>query len=232
MRRRTFLLAMPAVAMAGCVSVGGAAGPPMPAPVYKVGDRWVYHCSDGYRLPVVWEETHEVTAVDATGIAVRVTARGETVNFERVELLASPGVVRIGSAYDPAETRTFVPPMERFQFPLTPSTQWTQNLRNRDPHNELMSTINRFVRVGGYETVSVPAGTFNAIVMRTLMSVDDNNPWRWPTDANYMTWFDERVGNVVRMTLYAEYLERGDGMSAIKIRTQNTLIVLASYRRA
>jgi hypothetical protein len=35
-----------------------------------------YHCSDGYRVPVVWTETHEVIAVDATGIAVRVTGRG------------------------------------------------------------------------------------------------------------------------------------------------------------
>ncbi len=231
MRRRTFLLAMPAAALSGCVSVGGAAGPPVPAPVYKVGDRWVYDCRDGFRVPVVWEETHEVTAVDATGIAVRITARGETVNFERVELLASPGVVKIGAAYDPAETRTFEPPMQRFQFPLTPNAQWTQNLRNRDPHNQLMSSINRFVRVGGFESVSVPAGTFNAITMRTIMSVDDSNPFRWPTDANYMTWWDERVGNVVRMTKSAEYRERGDGRNAITIRSQNTTIELASYRR-
>lgn len=231
MDRRTFLLAMPAAALGGCVTVGGAAGPPAPAPVLKVGDVWTYQCRDGFRVGVNWEETHEVTAVDATGIAVRVTARGD-VNFERVELLASPGVVKIGSAYDPAETRTFEPPMDRFQFPLTPNTQWSQTLRNRDPGNQLMSVISRFVRVGGYESVTVPAGTFNAITMRTLMSVDDNNPWRWPTQANYMTWWDERVGNIVRMTKTAEYRERGDGRDAIAIRSQNTTIELVSYRRA
>ena len=71
MDRRTFLVTTPALLAAGCVSVGGAAGPPMPAPVWRVGDRWVYNCSDGFRLPVQWVETHEVTAVDATGIAVR-----------------------------------------------------------------------------------------------------------------------------------------------------------------
>ena len=231
MDRRSFLLATPAVFAAGCVSVGGAAGPAAPAPTLRVGDRWVYRCADGFRVPVVWTETHEVTHVDSTGIAVRVTGQGD-VNFERVELLLSPGVVQIGAAYDPDETRTFEPPMTRFQFPLTPNTQWSQNLRNLNPQNELRSSISRFVRVGGYETVTVPAGTFNAITMRTLMSVDDNNPFRWPTECNYVTWWAEAPGNIVRMTKYATYLERGGSIDAIQIRAQNTTIELASYSRA
>lgn len=82
------------------------------------------------------------------------------------------------------------------------------------------------MRVGGYETVSVPAGSFNAISMRTLMSVDDNNPFRWPVQANYMTWWAEEVGNVVRMLKTATYRERGSGMDAIEIRAQNTTIEL------
>lgn len=230
MDRRTFLVSTPALLAAGCVSVGGAAGPPMPAPVWRVGDRWVYNCADGFRLPVQWVETHEVTAVDATGIAVRIVGNGG-VNFERVELLSSPGVVKIGAAYDPDETRTFEPPMVRFRFPLTPGEQWSQNLRNMNPANQLMSNIGRTVRVGGYETVTGPAGTFNAITMRTLMSVDDNNPFRWPTNCNYVTWWAEEAGNVVRMTKYATYRERGDGIDSIEIRAQNTTITLASFSR-
>jgi hypothetical protein len=230
MDRRTFLAAAPAV-LAGCVSVGGAAGPAAPGPVNRGRVRWTYRCADGYRLPVEWMETHEVIAVDATGIAVRVTGQGG-VNFQRVELLSSPGVVKIGAAYDPDETRTFDPPMTRFGFPLTPGAQWSQFLRNFNPENQLQSNINRFVKVGGYETVTTPAGTFNAITMRTLMGVDDNNPFRWPTQCNYVTWWAEAPGNVVRMTKYAEYLERGDGINAVKIRAQNTTIELASYSRA
>ncbi|MCC7041723.1 MAG: hypothetical protein IT516_15550 [Burkholderiales bacterium] len=231
LNRRRFLLLTPVLAAGGCVTVGGASGPPMPAPSWKVGDRWVYRCSDGFRVPVQWEEAHEVTALDASGIVLRITAQGD-VNFERNERLASPGVVNSGAAYDPAETRNFEPPMVRFQFPLTPNTDWRQNLRNLDPANQLMSNIGRFVRVGGYETVAVPAGTFNAITMRTLMSVDDNNPFRWPIQANYMTWWAQEAGNVVRMTKVATYRERGDGMDAIEIRAQNTTIELASFRRA
>ncbi|MCC6870047.1 MAG: hypothetical protein IT522_14610, partial [Burkholderiales bacterium] len=111
-------------------------------------------------------------------------------------------------------------------------TDWRQNLRNLDPANGLVSTIGRFVQVGGYEQVTVAAGSFNAITMRTLMSVDDNNPFRWPVQANYVTWWAEEVGNVVRMTKTATYRERGDGRDAMEIRAQNTTIELASYRRA
>jgi hypothetical protein len=228
MDRRSFLLATPAVLAAGCVSVGGAAGPPSPAPTWRVGDRWVYQCSDGYRVPVQWTETHEVTQVDAAGITLRVTGQGG-VEFTRVELLSSPGVVKVGAVYDPDETRTFEPPLTRFEFPLTPGARWSQNLRNLDPANQLMSNIGRSVTVGGYETVISPAGTFNAITMRTMMNVDDNNPFRWPTQCNYVTWWAEAAGNVVRMTKYATYLEKGDGIDAAQIRAQNTTIELASY---
>jgi hypothetical protein len=232
MDRRNFVYAASALLAGGCVSVGGAAGPPAPAPILRVGDRWVYNCADGYRVPVTWVETHEVTAIDATGIAVRVTLVGPTMNYSRVELWTAPGVVAIGSAYDDAETREFRSPMVRYQFPLTPGASWTQNLDNPNPENQLVSTINRYVKVGGYSTVATPAGTYNAIAMRTLMSVDDNNPFRFPTNCNYETWWAPEVGAKVRETKYATYIERGDSMDAVAIRAQNTVIELASYSRA
>ena len=101
--------------------------------MFRVADRWVYDCSDGFRVPVTWIETHEVTAIDAQGIDVRVELRGDTMNYTRMERLLSPGVVGVGSVYDPAETRRFEPPLIRYQFPLTPGATWNQNLRNLDP---------------------------------------------------------------------------------------------------
>jgi hypothetical protein len=90
--------------------------------------------------------------------------------------------------------------------------------------------VQRYVSVGGYETVSTPAGTFNAITMRTIMSVDNNSPFNWPTQCDYLTWWAPDVGAKVRETKYATYRERGDEQ-AIAIRAQNTLIELASYSR-
>jgi hypothetical protein len=230
--RRTFLLSGSTALLPGCVSVGGVAGPPAPAPVFRVGDRWVYNCSDGYRVPVTWVETHEVIAADAQGIDVRVTIVGETMNYTRTEKLVSPGVVSVGEAYDNTETRDFRAPMIRYRFPLTNGATWTQNLDNLNPQNQLVSTINRYVKVGGYEQVATAAGTFNAVTMRILMSVDDNNPFRFPTNCNYMVWWAADVGAMVKEYKYATYLEKGDAMTAVAVRAQNTTIELASYRRA
>ncbi|MCC6868742.1 MAG: hypothetical protein IT522_07965 [Burkholderiales bacterium] len=231
MDRRSFMFAAPALVASGCVAVGGAAGPPAPAPTVRVGDKWVYNCSDGFRVPVTWVETHEVTIIDHTGIAVRVTLVGPTMNYERVELWSAPGVVVIGAVFDPAETRNFEPPLIRYQFPLTPGASWNQRLRNLDPANQLMSNISRFVQVGGYTTASTPAGTFDAIEMRTIMSVDDNNPFRLPYECNYVTWWAPEAGNMVRETKFATYRERGNALDAVTIRAQNTTIELASFSR-
>jgi len=230
MDRREFLLAAPALLAGGCVSVGGAEGPPIPAPTLRVGDRWIYDCADGFRVPVTWVETHEVTAIDATGIAVRVTLVGPTMNYERVELWQAPGIVLIGSIYDNAINREFKAPFIRYQFPLTPGTSWRQNVQYLNPANQLVSNVSRFVQVGGYESVTVPAGTFNALRMRTVMSVDDNNPFNWPTQANYVEWFALEAGAKVRETKMATYRQRGDE-SLINIRAQNTVIQLTSFSR-
>lgn len=231
MDRRMFLWATPGLALAGCVSVGGAAGPPAPAPVIRLGDRWVYNAADGFRVPVTWTETHEVVAMGAGGYDVRVTIDGPTMHYVRTERFTAPGIMTVGAVYDPDESRNFLSPVTVYRFPLTPQASWTQNLRNLNPANELVSDINRNVHVGGYEQVSTPAGTFNAIAMRILMSVDDNNPFRWPVQCNYMVWWAPEVGAMVRQTKYATYRERGDGRESIQIRAQNTLITLQSFRR-
>ncbi|MFO1313382.1 MAG: hypothetical protein U1F41_15105 [Burkholderiales bacterium] len=230
MDRREFLLAAPALLAGGCVSVGGAAGPPAPAPALRVGDRWVYNCADGFRVKVEWVETHEVIGINANGIAVRVTLVGPTMNYNRVEQWQAPGVIVVGSIYDDAFNREFRAPLVRYQFPLTPNTEWRQSIQYPDPANQLVSNVQRYVKVGGYETVVTPAGTFNAVTMRTIMSVDNNNPFYWPTQCDYVTWWAPEVGAKVKETKYATYRERGDEQ-AIQIRAQNTLIELVSFAR-
>ena len=231
MDRRAFLWATPGLALAGCVAVGGASGPPAPAPVIRLGDRWLYNAADGFRVQVTWLEAHEVVRLDASGFDVRVVIEGPTMHYTRMERFTAPGIMTSGALYDPDETRNFESPVTVFRFPLTPGDSWTQNLRNPDPRTGLVSQINRFVQVGGWEQVRTPAGTFNAIAMRILMGVDDNHPFRWPTQCNYMLWWAPDAGAMVRMTKFATYRERGDSREAIEIRAQNTTIELQAFRR-
>jgi hypothetical protein len=235
MSRRTIariaLLTLAALA-GGCVGIdqrGDTNGPVAAAPVFTVGARWTYRGREGFRWPVVWEETHEVTSVGADGIKVRVTLKGPTLDIERDELLAAPGVVRTGTLMD-IETRRFTEPLDRFRFPLAPGETWNQWVDNFNERTNKAGQINRYVRVGGWEKVATPAGVFDAIRMRVMMRLDDEEFWRYPTTCNYLIWYAPAVGAPVREEKEAEYFERGDERDGNgTIRAQLTLLELTSY---
>lgn len=230
MNRRDFLLATSATAVAGCVAVGGAPGAPAPAPTYRVGDRWAYRGSDGFRQPVTWDEVHEVTSVGADGIVLHITQKGPQVDTARTERLTAPGVVAVGAVFD-AETRVFKPPLERYRFPLTPGASWRQTADN---YNETLGKddpLLRYVKVGGWETIATAAGSFDAIVLREIMQLDLNDAFKYPMQCNYEIWWAPAVGGVVRETKSATYREKGDMGSAVDFRSQNTVLELVSYRR-
>ncbi len=230
MDRRTFLLATSATVAAGCVSVGGAPGAPAPAPVYRVGDRWVYRAADGFRRPVVWDETHEVVGVGADGIVLHVMQRGSEVDTARTERLSAPGRLAVGAVFD-NETRVFATPLTRFEFPLTPGASWRQTAANFNETLGRDDPLLYFARVGGWETVATPAGSFDAIVMRVFMQLNLNDPFRHPTQCNYQLWWSPEVGATVRETREATYRERGDARSTVEMRSQNLVLELASWRR-
>ncbi|HET8831862.1 MAG TPA: hypothetical protein VFN86_07295 [Casimicrobiaceae bacterium] len=226
------LLVVASVMIAACSTTderGDVGGPVANAPTPAVGARWTYRGREGFRAPLIWEETHEVTAASAAGITVRVTAKGGWLDIQRQETFVAPGVVRAGALMD-IETRRFATPLERFRFPLAPGQSWNQWVDNYNETTKREGTINRYVRVGGWEKVSTPAGEFDAIRMRVLMRLDDDEFWRYPTTCNYVIWYAPAVGAPVREEKEAEYLERGDtldGMGAI--RAQHTLLELVSY---
>jgi hypothetical protein len=234
MRRRTpwgcALVIALALLLAACAALdGGGPGPPVPAPAFKPGDRWVYRGREGFRLPVVWQETYEVTSV-GRDITLRVSYEGG-VTGDRTEVLAAPGLVLVGALMD-IETRRFTQPLQRYDFPLTPGATWNQWVTNTNETTNRRGQINHYVRVGGWEKVSTPAGTFDAIRLRVLMRLDDEEFWRGPTMCNYLVWYAPAVGAPVREEKEAEYYEKGDrrdGVSAV--RSQHTLIELVAYSR-
>ena len=221
------------VALSGCATMdGGASGPPVAAPAVKVGDQWTYRARDGFRVGVEWTETHEVVAAGPDGISVRVTLDGPTVSGSRIETWTAPGAVTTGSLMD-IETRRFAVPLQRYAFPMAPGQTWNQWVDDFNEATRKAGQINRYVRVGGWETVATPAGSFQALRLRVFMRLDDEEFWRGPTQCNYLVWYAPSVGASVREEKSAEYWEKGshrDGIGAI--RAQNTLMQLVSYRRA
>lgn len=213
------------------IDVGGNPGPPAAAPQYRLGDRWVYHVIEGYRAKIVWDETHEITSIGADGITVKVVALGPTFNVERIEKWPSPGVVLQGAVYED-ETNLFDPPLIRYKFPLTNGETWNQRMTDLDKEPSPYSPIQRYVTVGGYEKVTTPAGTFDAIRMRILMQMDDETFWRYPTECNYLLWYAPAVGASVREEKTSQWRDKGGGQDSSGYHPgQNTTIELTSFTR-
>ncbi len=217
-------------ALAGCAGMESAgSGPAAEAPVYRVGDRWTYRVQDGFLTPARWEETHTISAIGADGIAARITQKGPAIDTARAELWAAPGLVKIGAVYD-NETRRFATPLARDRFPLAAGAIWNQFVGNYNEATRESGQINRYVRVRGWESVTTPAGTFDAVVMHVIMWLDDEEFWRWPTQCNYTVWYAPSVRGVVRAVKRAQYKEKGgDYDSGAQIPTQNAVVELMSF---
>ncbi|HVN35785.1 MAG TPA: hypothetical protein VMU96_11085 [Casimicrobiaceae bacterium] len=216
--------------LAGCAGApgSGGSGPAAEAPVYKVGDRWVYHGDDGFRVKTEWDETHEVTAVGTEGITVRIALSGG-MSVTRTELWSAPGQVKIGAVYG-NQTRRFTEPLQRYDFPLAPGKTWNQWARNYNEFTKETGEINRYVRVSGWEKVSTPAGSFDAVRMQVLMRLDDETFWRWPTTCNYTVWYAPAARAVVRAELDAQYAEKDGGLEGgAAVRTQHSVVELVSF---
>lgn len=238
-RWRGWIVAGVGVALlAGCggFESAGSGGPAVDAPMLRVGDKWVYRATDGFRAPQRWDETHEVIAVAPGAITVRVTETGPNARGEHTEVWATPGQLQTGPVFD-EETRRFTPPVKIYDFPMAPGQRWNQWVDNqwidRPAGNVSRSgQINRYVTVGDWYRVPTPAGTFDALALRVIMRLDDEEFWRGPTMCNYLVYYAPAVGAIVRAEKNAEYWEKGDRRDGIgAIQSQHATLELMSYTR-
>jgi len=206
-------------------------GPAAEAPAYRVGDRWVYHGIEGFRVKTEWDETREVTAIGPQGITIRITQRGAApMNATRTEVFTAPGQMAIGAAYV-NETRNFSVPLQLYNFPLAAGKVWNQWVGTYNDMTRETGQLNRYVRVAGWDKVSTPAGSFDAIRLEVLMRLDDETFWRWPTTCNYAVWYAPAANAVVRENHNSQYVEKSSDASggAGTIRTEYGVLELVSF---
>jgi hypothetical protein len=218
------------VGLAGCAATGQPQGgaPAAETPKLVVGTRWVYRGQDGFRSPDVFQATHEITAVGPAGAEVTVTQSGSSGDFVRHERWAAPGVVLAGTLTG-NETRRFSTPLERYRFPLHTGETWNQWIDSYNETTRKAERINHYVRVGRWEKVSTPAGVVDAIRLRVLMQLGDEEFWRYQTMCNYVIWYAPAVGAAVREEKDCEYLEKGGQDGTTPVRTQHAIVELISY---
>lgn len=234
--RRRLLAAAAAVPVAGLVAAcagtpGAVDGPPAPAPVLKPGDRWFYSGRDGFRDPLVWDETREVVRVEPGLVDVSYVRRGPRIDASRNEHWTSPGDLLVGAVFD-FETRRFARPLPRWRYPLAPGDVWSLFADNVNEPSGRPGTINYHARVGGWRSIATPAGTFDAVGVRVMIRLDDEEFWRTATECNHLLWYAPDVGNTVREEREAQYFDKGDPLSRATFRSQHAVIELTSFRRA
>jgi len=233
MRVLRFVAAMTIVAaLAGCAGLDSpGSGPPVEGPTFRVGDRWVYRALDGFRAPLTWDETHEVVGVAPGAITVRVTETGPNARGPRTETWATPGRLAMGPVFDD-ETRTFTPPVTIYGFPMATGQRWNQWVDSFNATTRKAGQINRYVTVDGWARVATRAGDFDALKLRVLMRLDDEEFWRWPTECNYLVYYAPAVGAMVRAEKNAQYYEKGDRRDGLgAIQSQHATLELMSWSR-
>jgi hypothetical protein len=213
---------MLSVTFASTAPVSAADTQSAPPPAYKVGDRWVYAVKSGIGLNMTdYQETREVTAVDASGIKIKVSGRtSEGKDFTRVEDLAAPGQLRYGAPCLDEEYR-FQTPLQRVAFPIVPderSAKWVDVVA--EPRGT-KGQFNYYFHTLKWDKQTVPAGSFDAIRVDVLMMLDDASAFRNGTTCNFIYWYSPAVRGTVR--------ERRTALYSTTLTPTETQVLNASY---
>ncbi|MDR0246909.1 MAG: hypothetical protein LBI16_00700 [Burkholderiales bacterium] len=232
-RAKILLTAGALLLLTGCAAIMGLDGDPAKqaeAPDYRVGDRWVYHVEEGYRLPLVGDETWEIVQIGAEGITVQVTRKGERIDEMRTELWPQPGLVSQGALMN-VETRQFNTPYQRYRFPMRVGDSWSQRLDTVDAKERQGQQPSLITRAVGWEKIKTPVGEVDALKLIQNITFDDQDPWRWASHGNYELWYAPEVNNIVYAKKSARYFERGDRHPTEERSAQLETIELRSYTR-
>jgi hypothetical protein len=194
------------MALAGAVTVANAQSAPGPA--MKVGDRWVYNVKSGFGLATTtYQETREVTAVAGGGFKVTVTGKTENgADFTRVEDFSGPGTLRSG-ALCADEVYRYPTPLQRVAFPIAPGQRSHKWVDVVSVPAGAKGQINYSVNTRSWEKVTTPAGTFDAIRIDVLMTLDDSTPFRSGTNCNFTYWYSPAARGTVRERRSAQYVQ-------------------------
>ena len=218
---------MAALVLASAVPVSAADPPSAPRPTLLVGDRWVYNVTSGIGLTkTTYQETREVTTVDAGGIKIKVT--GKTVDgkdFTRVEDVPQAGELRSGAPCIDQAYR-FQTPLQRVVFPIVPGERSSKWVDVVSEPGGVKGQFNYYFHTLNWDKQTVPAGSYDAIRVDVLMMLDDATAFRHGTMCNFIYWYSPAVRGTVRERRTAMYTTL---ISPGETEVQNAMYELRSF---
>lgn len=165
-------------------------------PSVKVGDTWIFNKLDGWNGVLEDVSVVRVTRVDYNGIHMEATGPDGS-NPARIQRTTGFNLVRIEA---PGFTKTTLPFYPNFSFPLWVGKTWKGKVAfesSDQPGKQVQAEL--AARVAGFESVTVPAGTFFAL------RIEMSGPYRarnmdtsWTGVIEDTLWYAPEVRNAVR----------------------------------
>jgi len=225
--RRSLLMALSAIGATvavGTLASGCAAlEPGIPGesvderPVVEPGTERVYRTLNGYNREQRSLATHRFSAEGSRLEGIDYDEAGSG-GFGRpiARLIArqfnAEGHLTVLERADGSHT-TFDPPLQVLPFPLVPRRHVRQDVFARDTGNPKPRRVIMITRVGRWETVTVPAGTFRALRVSRDLFMGDFEFHRTETQRREIDWYAPSAGAVVRASEDSEHQDLMIGRS-------------------
>lgn len=239
-RMRSFAC-LPIFFAAAAFLVGCAAGPigpkgapvgtPVGAPAFLVGDHWQYRVTDELARGAQSQLDIEVVSVEGNTATMRSTMVDAYGKIHTSDIVLTDGNLKRGNLLYEAAARTFPEPLQLVQFPLQSGSSWRQTLSTTSPETSLPAQILLTASIAGRNSVTVPAGSYDAVVVRIILQLDDAQFFRTRTSVYEDLGYSTDVRGLVKMTRRAEYFDRNSGGGApARHEVERSVTELVSFR--
>jgi hypothetical protein len=165
-------------------------------PTVKVGDVWIYNKVNGWNGVLEDISVVRVNRISAEGIFMEATGL-DGGNPARIQRTPGFNLVRIEA---PQFTKTTLPYYPNFSFPLWVGKTWKGSVAfasTDQPGKEVHAELE--ARVVGFESVTVPAGTFFALkIVLGGPYRAQNLEGNWTGRIEDTLWYAPQVRNAVR----------------------------------
>ena len=185
------------IVQAGAQTVGAPSRQtPIAAPEHEVGDTWVYNKINGWNGELEFVVVSSVIDLSPRGAVVEAVVPGSTI-VTRMQRDAGFNLVRTET---PNGVQTISPFYPSYAFPLAIGQTWTQRVsfaNTAQPDKNVTAWFEG--RVVGWELVTVPAGTFDAIRIETKANYQAHSAQgSWSGTIMDRLWYAPAVRNAVK----------------------------------
>jgi len=189
-----------AALLAGCVTppvnrVPTTGPASVEAPDPAIGETAAYQFLNGYNGEVLGRYSERI--IDRAGDVVRVQRVDENRGTETVEATTRQGgwIAKVRPGFPKVE---YSPEFPALPFPLSVGKSWKFQTAARDPETGVQVPVKVQGEVLGWETVQVPAGSFDALKVRRVVYLLDATYARSNTLITEYDWYAPSAGRVIR----------------------------------